>query len=303
MEEEIINYLSNLFSGVDQARTFLIDNRILLEHRPCNKPGCTGVSRLAVIVTNENSRIIYRCNKKGCQKRESVLNTKMELHKYLFLLYLIFINLHYFQIKCLLNVCDTTIARAKEKLRAACCTMIERTPMFLGGDNMRLQVDETVLCRNGIIRDPSNTDDDTPNTVWIFGGIDASGNFFVQRVQNRRTSTLTNVLEPITRVNTILVSDGYPSYPRVARNLSLRHEVVNHSEGFINEDGTHTNGAEGLWSVMKGEMRRQNGVKREDIDEWLIMFTFRRRFLRGYNPRNTTSIFIQILSIMFLQHQ
>ena len=41
--------------------------------------------------------------------------------------------------------------------------------------------------------------------------------------------------------DSILFADGHSSYPPVARNLNFRHHIVNHTEGFRSEDGSHTN--------------------------------------------------------------
>ncbi|KCZ78579.1 hypothetical protein H311_00386 [Anncaliia algerae PRA109] len=100
--------------------------------------------------------------------------------------------------------------------------------------------------------------------------------FFLSRISNRTVAALSNVLEGREDVNSIFFTDGYPSYPTIAENLSLQHHIVNHSEGFVNEDGIHTNNIEGFWSYLKLEMRRQGGVLRNNIDEWLADFTFRK---------------------------
>ncbi|KCZ80474.1 hypothetical protein H312_02111, partial [Anncaliia algerae PRA339] len=107
------------------------------------------------------------------------------------------------------------------------------------------------------------------------------------------------VLEGRLRVNSIFFTEGYPSYPTVAENLSLQHHIVNHNEGFVNEDGIHSNNIEGFWSYLKLEMRRQGGVLRNNIDEWLVDFTFRKRYLKNYDFNTVKNIYIEILKIIF----
>ncbi|KCZ82030.1 hypothetical protein H312_00512 [Anncaliia algerae PRA339] len=82
--------------------------------------------------------------------------------------------------------------------------------------------------------------------MWILGAIENTDEriFFPSRIPNRTVAALTNVLEGRIRVNSILFTDGYPSYPAVAENLSLQHHIVNHSEDFVNEDGIHSNNIE-----------------------------------------------------------
>ncbi|KCZ77687.1 hypothetical protein H311_01298, partial [Anncaliia algerae PRA109] len=84
-----------------------------------------------------------------------------------------------------------------------------------------------------------------------------------------------------------------------AQNLLLEHNVVNHNQGFITHDGIHTNNIEGFWSFLKSEMRRQGGVMRNNIDEWLEEFTFRKRFLANYEQSNIEHKYIEILKIIF----
>lgn len=78
---------------------------------------------------------------------------------------------------------------------------------------------------------------------------------------------LGNVLQGVFIVSGRLYSDCYLSYPGVASNLGLFHNVVNHSRGFVILDGTHTKNIEGFWSHLKGSTRNENGVKKTNIDE------------------------------------
>ncbi|KAG0436312.1 hypothetical protein DMUE_4284, partial [Dictyocoela muelleri] len=118
-----------------------------------------------------------------------------------------------------------------------------KIPIFLGGLDKVVEADETVICRRGVIRYPTSTDDETRDTVWIFGALDLSdkSQFLLRRVKNRQIDTLTGVLEGKIGVSSILHTDGHSSYPGVSENLCLNHKVVNHSRGFISLDGTHTN--------------------------------------------------------------
>ncbi len=116
-----------------------------------------------------------------------------------------------------------------------------------------VEVDETVLCRRGVIRDPTFCDDDeVRDTVWIVG-ISVKfnkSNFYVTHVQNR---TVTHPVGSESKIGvcSVLVSDGYPSYPGVASNLNLVHKAVKYSVGFVNEEGDHTNTIENLCAQMK----------------------------------------------------
>ena len=49
----------------------------------------------------------------------------------------------------------------------------------------------------------------------------------------------------------IILSDRHLSYPMACRNLYFTHYVVNHTEGFLNDDGYITNQTENLWRLIK----------------------------------------------------
>ena len=91
--------------------------------------------------------------------------------------------------------------------------------------------------------------------------------------------------------------DGYPSYPEVNRFLNLERRVVNHTHGFRALNGTHTNDIEGFWSFMKEKMRKEHGVKKENIDGWLIEFSFFRKYVLGKTPSEVSTVYCEILTL------
>ena len=48
----------------------------------------------------------------------------------------------------------------------------------------------------------------------------------------------------------IIVTDGYPSYPGDVSEFGSCHEVVNHSVGFVNAQGAHINKIESLCHIL-----------------------------------------------------
>jgi hypothetical protein len=59
---------------------------------------------------------------------------------------------------------------------------------------------------------------------------------------------------------TVLRTDGYPLYPAVANILSLRLEILYHSEGFFNNLGQTTNHIENFWMPLKTEIKSRCGI-------------------------------------------
>ncbi|KAG0440662.1 hypothetical protein DMUE_1572 [Dictyocoela muelleri] len=215
------------------------------------------------------------------------------------IIYLILSGANYKQLFWYHGVSDSTIASIKKKLSICYKDFCHTIPVFLGGEGRITEVDDTVISRRGIIRYPTSTDDDTKETIWILGAIDSTdkSQFYIQRVENRQTDTLRRALEGKIGVCSKLHSDGYPSYPGVAENLCLSHEVVNYSEGFISENGTHTNNIEGFWAHLKGTMRKEHGVKRDNVDNWIAEYTFKRRFLMNNSREDFFEIFKEILKL------
>ncbi|KAG0420433.1 hypothetical protein EQH57_0144 [Dictyocoela roeselum] len=199
------------------------------------------------------------------------------------------------------NMSNETVFNARKKLWEIFQKINSGNKIFLGGIGRCVEADETVISRRGVIRNPTKMDDEVKDTIWIFGAIDDSPNknFILKRVENRQAETLTKALCGIVGVGSKLCTDGHPSYPSVCDNLGLRHKFVIHSEGFINDEGVHTNNIEGFWAYLKCEMRKQHGIKRENIDIWLEEFCFRKRFLKNYDPESVSNVFTVILKEIF----
>lgn len=212
------------------------------------------------------------------------------------------LDLNYKQIAFLLGIADSTISRVKKRLLLGYKEfMSERVPVALGGIRQIVEVDESVISRRGIIRNPTTHDDCILDTIWILGAVDRNTpqNFILKKIPDRRIESLTSALEGKIRVNSEMHTDGHPSYPAVANNLAVNHKIVNHSRGFRSEDRTHTNGIEGFWAHLKTSMRKEHGVKRDDIDDWLIQYTFKRRFLMNCDREEIKIIYSELLKYYF----
>jgi hypothetical protein len=210
-------------------------------------------------------------------------------------------EIDYQQMYLMFGLSKGTISRIKAKILDCYNRYLNARPVILGGDGINVEVDETVLSRRGIIRNPTNFEANRRDTIWMIGAIDnsASKNFYIARIPDRTVNSITETLRGVIHNNVTLLTDGHPSYPSVARNLSCNHRVVNHSHGFVALDGTHTNNIEGFWSHLKSSMRKENGVKRINIDRWIIQYTFRRRYLVGCTREFFCQIFIEILTLYF----
>jgi hypothetical protein len=137
----------------------------------------------------------------------------------------------------------------------------------IGGTGIRVQIDETAICNGLVVSNPSNRYDNIPKIQWIVGGV-VEGNcrqFFLKLVPNRKWDTILEVFNECILPGTIIFTDDYPSYPRAVETFGSEHERVNHSLGVVNETGGHTNQIENIWSHMKQDYRRKEGINHDRI--------------------------------------
>lgn len=69
--------------------------------------------------------------------------------------------------------------------------------------------------------------------------------------------------------------DGPPYYSFSTKKINGVQQVVNHIIWHKNIDGFHTKNFENLWTLMKYEIRKRNGVLFRNIFNFLNEFNFR----------------------------
>lgn len=295
----VINICDEIFTKIEVTKEWLIDNEIIFENIICQK--CGNTAKLQRTSSYEKDIIQWRCKQLGCQKRKRLSKSKIALPKLIHCVYLLMLEVNYRNMYIYHGISDCTIASIKSKLISIYKIYLDQRQVFLGGPGVIVEVDESVLSRRGIIRSPTSFDENRNDTVWILGGVEKNNPsiFFLKRVPNRRIDSLSMAMEGTILLGSTVFSDGYPSYPGVCENLYFNHHVVNHNHGFVASDGTHTNSIEGFWSHLKSSMRKENGVKRDKIDDWLIQYTFKRRFIMNCNREEFTTLFIEVLKLYF----
>lgn len=289
-------YINNsIFYSIEELKEFLLDNKILTNSVICKK--CQNEMNLTIYC---KKFLIYRCKNGKCKCRKSITSSKIHVCSLLQIFYLILTGATYKQLELWHGLAQATIWKYRKELRKAYKMYMSKRPVLVGGLDVVVEIDETVLCRRKVIRNPTTTDDYAQDTVWIVGAVDntPNKNFLLKRVENRRIETLTNDLEGLIHVGSMLRSDGHPSYPSFAANLHCSHSVVNHTNGFINEEGIHTNNIEAFWSHLKSSMRKENGVKRANIDVWLDEYTFKRRYLMNLDSKELGDMFIELVGYL-----
>jgi len=301
-----LNFFSDFLQTTDKAIDMLIEEGILKERKNCNK--CNNFSMfLKKRELNNNSKYFYHCNKKTCKttigllKPEYFLKLKIRIEVLLVGIYLFLLNTSNFGVCNMLNITEVTYIKIKSAIIKYIKKKKDESPT-IGGPNVEVEVDETVICRSGLIRSPSLADDNIINTLWLLGGIEKNNqrNFFIKIIQNRQTEHLTEVLSQYLKPGTILSTDGYPSYIKTALNLGMEHRIVNHSRGFTTTEGYHTNNIENLWSYLKKERQKKCGIMREKVDEFLVEFWLRKKHLFGYKKEVINDWWIEIIKEFFV---
>ena len=104
---------------------------------------------------------------------------------------------------------------------------------------------------------------------------------FAQTVTGRDGELLATVIMDNIAPGTILLTDGWAGYVVAVnilreRRFPIEHRVVNHSEEFVAEYGTHTNTIEATWSGIKNTMTRRE-MNCAGIDTKLLAFIWKRQ--------------------------
>ena len=87
----------------------------------------------------------------------------------------------------------------------------------IGGEDIGVQFDETAICNGELIPNPSSTLDNKLNVQWFVGGVEEGSckNFVLKLVSNIKVPTILDMFEKHVVFGSIIVTDGYPSYPGV----------------------------------------------------------------------------------------
>ncbi|KRH92347.1 putative transposable element [Pseudoloma neurophilia] len=304
---EILNRKSAIFNDETHAFNFLIKKGIVEQNKICSH--CGNISVLMTNIIREKRVFIYRCTFGSCRRKKNLMSysvfkhAKMNLDDIFFSIYSYLINLSNGQFTNLSNISESSWITFKKKLNNI-SEIVIGTVDKIGGPGITVELDETVITRQGLIRVPSVYDDTSNNRtdlIWLFGGIERHNpsRFFLIVVENRRSETLKRHIEANIHPGTKIVTDGYSSYPNAVNEAMYQHETVNHSVGFTNDEGEHTNTIENLWSHLKNEIRRRCGVIHANIHEFLIEFQLKKMYKLLSDKTQLYNIFVMFLRIAF----
>jgi len=135
------------------------------------------------------------------------------------------------------------------------------------------------------------------DTVWIIGLISEDDPTILRMevCKNRTISTITSFLDRNVLPGSHIKSDGYPSYPKAIENANCVHSVINHTLGFVNEDGDHTNSIENVWSHLKTDLRTSRGVRMDRMNIFIQEFMMYRFCLCQKTRQNVHNLFSEMI--------
>lgn len=293
---------SILFNNLNIALDYLIERNLLPLRRNCIL--CNNEMRIFNRKKATNGRV-FRCINNLCRKEISLLfGTKIEKFRTnindIFLM--IFKWLENSSEKDVLRnlECSKTLYQNLKNIIYSYIDTMKNNSVMLGGHNIKVQVDETAICHGFLKKAPSNLNDDYPGVTWLVGFIEEnSRNIRYEIVENRRIETFKHLFERIIKRETIVITDGHLSYPAAVSHIQGNHIKVNHSVGFKNVEGFHTNNIENLWSLLKYEIKRRRGIKRSNLKFFLKEFQFRYTFMRKKNSLELFTVFSNIIAFIF----
>ena len=129
------------------------------------------------------------------------------------------------------------------------------------------------------------------NKTWVAGAIQRGGNIRVERIPNIRRHTLHDFIHRTVKDEAeAIYTDELKSYLGIG-DEDTRHEMVNHSaEQWVVGD-VHTNGIEGVWSLLKRSIIGTfHKMSAKHLDRYLEELEWR------FNNRNNPHIFPDTLS-------
>ena len=119
--------------------------------------------------------------------------------------------------------------------------------------------------------------------MWVFGLCDTSQSpalGYMEVVSRRDAATLLPIIQAHVRPGTVIHSDQWRAYTRVAALPPVAgHSVVNHSLHFVDPStGTHTQNIKSYWERVKRKIKRMKGCHATELASYLGEFMWREQF-------------------------
>ena len=228
-----------------------------------------------------DDEVIWRCPRRGCQKRISLrANTLFQGSK---LPIAVILQLLYWwskEFQATAAAVEADVSRQTVTLwfsifREICATRLLSEANEIGGVGHVVEIDESKFGKRkynrGRLRDGA----------WVFGGLDRqTDDAFLVVVEDRSADTLIPIIQDKIRPGTTIHSDEWAAYNALGDH-GFEHLTVNHSLHFVDPTtGAHTQRIESLWAAAKAKLKAMRGTYRDMLPTYLAEFLWRRKYGR-----------------------
>ena len=222
---------------------------------------------------------IWRCRRKGCQRRRSPRigtifeYSELPLSTALQTIYWWSRGLTVQQAVTVVGTSKVTVVEWFYRCRDICANYLLEHHRPIGGIGHVVELDETKIghrkYNRGRLRDG----------VWVFGGLDRGTNdVFLQIVEDRSSDTLVPIIQAMVKPGTTIMTDEWRAYTAL-NDHGFQHLTVNHSIHFVHpETGANTQRMENVWAQAKQKIKQSKGIRHEFLHLYLVEFLWRRKF-------------------------
>lgn len=230
---------------------------------------------------------IFRCPQ--CKKKISLRSgtflekSKVSLAEFSAILFFHHLDVLQKDIAEILGLSTNTITDYSNIIREQCSNVLISEDEKLGGEGVRVQVDESVISGSKRSR---NKKARPVQEKWVVGAYDTEKKVgMMRRVQDRSGERLTECIKEWCLPGSIIVTDGWRGYSGV-KEMGFEHEVVVHEDHFVDpETGVHTNAVESWWQRCKRRFKRILGTSEELLCSYLDEFLWRERYGKTMSER------------------
>lgn len=161
-----------------------------------------------------------------------------------------------------------------------CSAYFIRHPIFLGGQDIICQVDESLFRH----KPKYHRGRATEHELWVFGIADTSyspAKIFLKLVEDKSAASLIPHIYERCRTGTIIISDQWAGY-NMLRASSFEYLSVNHLLHFVDpETQAHTQNIESYWAKAKYRIKMKKGIYGTLLESYLDEFMYKDNILKG----------------------
>lgn len=289
----------NIFSNADNLISFLKQNNGIKNEIICSY--CNTVTMKLLKDRSRSNGFIYKCKNDHCRRKVSILISfrytmpRIPITKLFLCAYLFSLKLTNYQVVIMANISETVYIKLKDYFINA-LERSQNNKEKLVGEGYILKIEETACNMRRLITSLTTEEEFVRDTKWVIGIIcERTREKRLEVLDDRTVGSITSFLQRNVKENSIIKSDGYPSYPRSILAVNCLHQVVNHSHGFVSGDGTHTNIIENMWAHLKTDLRTRRGVMFSNLNKFIMEWSIYTNIVKKKTKAEIMKLFFAII--------